>query len=118
MAVAVALGLVASGGGVWLSAALNTGTGATVVLLAIAGFFLVSVGAGIWRRQRRGRSATGRRGAGRGGPDGAGRDGAGRDGAGAGPLAAGRRDAPSGQPASSAPPVSATESEVVLDRSL
>jgi zinc transport system permease protein len=59
MAVAMALGLLASGGGVWLSAALNTGTGATVVLLAIAGFFIVSVGAAIWRRQRRGRVSPG-----------------------------------------------------------
>jgi zinc transport system permease protein len=55
MAAAMALGLAASAGGVWLSSSLDTGTGATVVLLAIAGFFVVSVGAGAWRRLRRAR---------------------------------------------------------------
>ncbi|WP_238011972.1 metal ABC transporter permease [Dactylosporangium sp. AC04546] len=53
MLAAVGLGLLASGGGVWLSAQVDTGPGATVVLLAIAGFFVVTVGAGLVRAVRR-----------------------------------------------------------------
>src|SRR6201991_4542609 len=41
MLAAVGLGLVVSGGGIWLSTEIDTGPGATVVLLAIAGFFAV-----------------------------------------------------------------------------
>ncbi|MET7402307.1 metal ABC transporter permease [Dactylosporangium sp. NPDC005572] len=53
MLAAVLLGLLASGGGVWVSAQVDTGPGATVVLLAIAGFFAVTVGAGLVRAVRR-----------------------------------------------------------------
>jgi zinc transport system permease protein len=53
MLAAVALGLVVSGGGIWLSTAIDTGPGATVVLLAIAGFFAVTVGASVFRSVRR-----------------------------------------------------------------
>jgi zinc transport system permease protein len=53
MLVAVLLGLTVSGGGIWLSTAADTGPGATVVLLAIAGFFTVTVGASAWRAVRR-----------------------------------------------------------------
>lgn len=58
MALAMALGLSAAVGGVFLSANLDTGAGATVVLLAIAGFFVVSVSAAAWRRLRRARVPT------------------------------------------------------------
>jgi zinc transport system permease protein len=53
MAAAMGLGLVASGAGIWLSTVSGTGAGATVVLLAIGGFFAVSVGAAAWRTGRR-----------------------------------------------------------------
>jgi zinc transport system permease protein len=53
MAAAMGLGLVASGAGIWLSTVSGTGAGATVVLLAIGGFFAVSVGAAAWRSARR-----------------------------------------------------------------
>jgi len=52
MLAAIALGLLVSGGGVWLSTAIDTGPGATVVLLAIAGFFAVTVGAAAVRTGR------------------------------------------------------------------
>ena len=53
MLVAVLLGLAASGGGIWVSTAADTGPGATVVLLAIGGFFVVTVGGSAWRAGRR-----------------------------------------------------------------
>ncbi|GGM84883.1 metal ABC transporter permease [Dactylosporangium sucinum] len=53
MLAAVVLGLLASGGGVWLSTRIDTGPGATVVLLAIAGFFAVTVGVAVVRAVRR-----------------------------------------------------------------
>jgi zinc transport system permease protein len=53
MLVAVLLGLTVSGGGIWISTAADTGPGATVVLLAIAGFFTVTVGMSTWRAVRR-----------------------------------------------------------------
>jgi zinc transport system permease protein len=53
MAAAMALGLAASAAGIWLSTLSGTGPGATVVLLAIAGFFAVSVAAAAWRAARR-----------------------------------------------------------------
>jgi zinc transport system permease protein len=52
MLAAVGLGLVVSGGGIWLSTVIDTGPGATVVLLAIAGFFAVTVGAAAARTAR------------------------------------------------------------------
>jgi zinc transport system permease protein len=53
MLTAIALGLVVSGGGIWLSTALDTGPGATVVLLAIGGFFAVTVGLAAARTARK-----------------------------------------------------------------
>ncbi|MEV4513038.1 metal ABC transporter permease [Dactylosporangium sp. NPDC049525] len=53
MLVAVLLGLTVSGGGIWISTVADTGPGATVVLLAIAGFFTVTVGLSTWRAIRR-----------------------------------------------------------------
>jgi zinc transport system permease protein len=63
MAVAVALGLVSAGAGIWVSATANTGPGATVVLLAIAMFFLTTVAVAVVRsvrsaRRRRASAAT------------------------------------------------------------
>ncbi|WP_432978399.1 metal ABC transporter permease [Dactylosporangium sp. CA-233914] len=55
MLAAIGLGLLVSGLGVWLSTAIDTGPGATVVLLAIAGFFAVTVGVAAVRAARRAR---------------------------------------------------------------
>ncbi|MEV8515734.1 metal ABC transporter permease [Dactylosporangium sp. NPDC051484] len=59
MLAAVGLGLLVSGFGVWLSTAIDTGPGATVVLLAIAGFFVVTVGAAAVRATRGARRRSG-----------------------------------------------------------
>jgi zinc transport system permease protein len=53
MGAGIGLGLLAAGGGIWISAYADTGPGATVVLLAIGGFFLVTVVASIVRSTRR-----------------------------------------------------------------
>ena len=60
MLAAVGLGLLAAGTGVWVSVEANTGPGATVVLLAIGGFFVVTVGAAATRALRRRRAAPAR----------------------------------------------------------
>ena len=49
----IALGLISAGGGVLASISANTGPGATIVLLAIAGFFLVTLAASVIRATRR-----------------------------------------------------------------
>jgi zinc transport system permease protein len=56
MAVAIGLGMASAAGGVWLAQSIDTGVGATVVLLAIAGFFVVAIGTAVARRA--GRAAT------------------------------------------------------------
>jgi zinc transport system permease protein len=53
MLLGIALGLVSAGGGVLASISANTGPGATIVLLAIAGFFLVTLAASVIRATRR-----------------------------------------------------------------
>jgi len=53
MLLGIGLGLVAAGGGVLASISANTGPGATIVLLAIAGFFLVTLSASVVRAMRR-----------------------------------------------------------------
>ncbi|MFI5911320.1 metal ABC transporter permease [Dactylosporangium sp. NPDC051541] len=58
MLAAIGIGLAVSGLGVWLSTAIDTGPGATVVLLAIAGFFVVTVGVSAWRAAGRARHRT------------------------------------------------------------
>lgn len=58
MALAMALGLLAAGVGVWLSGEADTAPGATIVVLAIAGFGLVGVGLAVIRAVRR-RTVTG-----------------------------------------------------------
>jgi zinc transport system permease protein len=53
MYAAMAIGLTAAGAGVWVSAYGNTSPGATIVLLAIALFFGLAVGAAVLRAVRR-----------------------------------------------------------------
>jgi zinc transport system permease protein len=53
MTAAMALGLLAAGSGVWVAATADTAPGASVVVLAIATFLVVAVGAAVWRRLRR-----------------------------------------------------------------
>jgi zinc transport system permease protein len=53
MLLGIALGLVSAGGGVLASISANTGPGATIVLLAIAGFFVVTLTASVIRATRR-----------------------------------------------------------------
>ena len=53
MLAGIGLGLLAAGGGVLVSISANTGPGATIVLLAIAGFFLVTLTASLVRATRR-----------------------------------------------------------------
>ena len=53
MAAAMGLGLLASGSGVWLAGTANTALGATIVVLAIFLFLIISVGATAWRTVRR-----------------------------------------------------------------
>jgi zinc transport system permease protein len=53
MAAAMVIGLGAAGAGVVVSAEINTAPGATTVLLALAAFVAISVGAATWRVLRR-----------------------------------------------------------------
>ncbi|MEV0733092.1 metal ABC transporter permease [Polymorphospora sp. NPDC051019] len=53
MALAMALGLLSAGSGVWLAAQANTALGATIVVLAIAAFLGIAVGSAVWRSLRR-----------------------------------------------------------------
>ncbi len=53
MGAAMAVGTLAAAGGVWLSGAANTAPGATIVLLAIATFVVVTIGGATWRALRR-----------------------------------------------------------------
>jgi len=53
MAAAMGIGLLAAGAGVWLAGTANTALGATIVVVAIAAFLAVAVGAGTWRMLRR-----------------------------------------------------------------
>ncbi len=55
MAAAMALGLFAAGAGIWMAAVANTAPGASVVVLAIASFIVVTLLAAGWRRLRRAR---------------------------------------------------------------
>jgi zinc transport system permease protein len=60
-ALAMGIGVLAAGGGIWFAGVYDTAPGATIVLLAIAGFAVTTVAAGLWRWLRRGRTggATG-----------------------------------------------------------
>ncbi|MCI4062131.1 metal ABC transporter permease [Micromonospora sp. R77] len=53
MAAAMTLGLFAAGAGIWVAATADTAPGASVVLLAIASFLVVALGAAAWRAVRR-----------------------------------------------------------------
>ena len=53
MYAAMGIGLLAAGSGVWLAGQTGTALGATIVVLAIAGFVVVTVSAGAWRVLRR-----------------------------------------------------------------
>ncbi|MFC4150403.1 metal ABC transporter permease [Micromonospora mangrovi] len=53
MAAAMALGLFAAGAGISVAASADTAPGASVVLLAIASFLVVALGAAAWRAARR-----------------------------------------------------------------
>ncbi|GAA4713421.1 metal ABC transporter permease [Phytohabitans rumicis] len=53
MAAAMGLGVLSAGTGVWLAGEANTAAGATIVVLAIAAFLALSVGAATWRVLRR-----------------------------------------------------------------
>jgi zinc transport system permease protein len=53
MALAMALGFVAAGAGVALAGEINTAPGATIVVLAIAGFAVVAIGLAVTRLARR-----------------------------------------------------------------
>jgi zinc transport system permease protein len=54
---AMALGVLAGAGGLWVAWHADSAPGATIVLVAIAGFVLVTVGGGLWRAVRRPRAA-------------------------------------------------------------
>lgn len=56
MAAAMTIGLLAAGVGVWVAAVADTAPGASVVVVAIASFLLVAVGAAGWRAVRRRRA--------------------------------------------------------------
>lgn len=53
MAFAMGLGVLSAGLGVWLAGEVNTAAGATIVVLAIAGFVAIAAGAAVWRLLRR-----------------------------------------------------------------
>ncbi|MEV2238854.1 metal ABC transporter permease [Micromonospora sp. NPDC049891] len=55
MAAAMALGLFAAGAGIWMAALADTAPGASVVVLAIASFMVITLLAAGWRRVRRAR---------------------------------------------------------------
>ncbi|GAA3773035.1 metal ABC transporter permease [Plantactinospora mayteni] len=59
MLAAMGLGLLASGSGVWLAGTANTALGATIVILAIALFLVVSVGVAVRRALARRRAVPG-----------------------------------------------------------
>jgi zinc transport system permease protein len=50
---AMALGVLASAGGLWTSWRIDSAPGATIVLVAIAGFVVVTLGVGLRGRMRR-----------------------------------------------------------------
>ncbi|MFS8479747.1 MAG: metal ABC transporter permease [Micromonosporaceae bacterium] len=62
MHLAMGIGVVAAGAGIWIAGTFDTAPGATIVLVAIAGFFALAVGSGVWRAWHRAAAGT-RRGA-------------------------------------------------------
>jgi zinc transport system permease protein len=55
---AMGIGVVVAGGGIWIAGVYDTAPGATIVLLAIAGFSVTTVATGLWRWLRRGRAGV------------------------------------------------------------
>lgn len=53
---AMGIGVVVAGGGVWFAGVYDTAPGATIVLLAIAGFAATTIATAVWRRLRSRRS--------------------------------------------------------------
>jgi zinc transport system permease protein len=53
MALAMGLGVLSAGTGVWLAGEVDTAAGATIVVLAIGGFIAIATGAAAWRLLRR-----------------------------------------------------------------
>jgi len=53
MAAAMMIGVAAAAGGIWLAGEVNTAPGATIVILAIAVFLAITVGAATWQVLRR-----------------------------------------------------------------
>ncbi|BCB79322.1 metal ABC transporter permease [Phytohabitans flavus] len=53
MTLAMAIGVLSAGTGVWLAGEANTAAGATIVVLAIGGFVAIAIGAATWRLLRR-----------------------------------------------------------------
>jgi zinc transport system permease protein len=53
MALAMGLGVLSAGTGVWLAGEADTAAGATIVVLAIAAFIAIAMGAAAWRLLRR-----------------------------------------------------------------
>jgi zinc transport system permease protein len=53
MAAAMVIGFLAAGAGIWFAGTYDTAPGATIVLVAIAGFLLAAVGTSAWRAVRR-----------------------------------------------------------------
>ncbi|MGN9910994.1 metal ABC transporter permease [Phytohabitans sp. LJ34] len=53
MALAMGLGVLSAGTGVWLAGEADTAAGATIVVLAIGGFIAIAAGAAAWRLLRR-----------------------------------------------------------------
>ncbi|MFI7544887.1 metal ABC transporter permease [Actinoplanes sp. NPDC049599] len=53
MVTAMVIGMSAAAAGVWLAGEVDTAPGATIVILAIAAFLAIAVGAGAWRVLRR-----------------------------------------------------------------
>jgi zinc transport system permease protein len=53
MALAMGLGVLSAGVGVWLAGEADTAAGATIVVLAIGGFVAIAAGAAAWRLLRR-----------------------------------------------------------------
>jgi len=53
MGAAMVIGFAAAGVGIWLAGTYDTAPGATIVLVAIAGFLAAAIGASVWRAVRR-----------------------------------------------------------------
>jgi zinc transport system permease protein len=55
---AMGIGVLVAGAGIWFAGMYDTAPGATIVLLAIAGFAVTTIATGLWRWLRRGRTGS------------------------------------------------------------